>query len=209
MGLYHDIDNIPIFPVRPRTPEMIGTLVREFRTRRSWSQAQLATITKISEKTIQRVEAGRPSSLDTQRALARAFELGDLDFFNRPVPQATEGQLEMIRNTSLRVDQSIGAQNRGSAVLSLTPSPKLVKIEDGLQYDPNIHPNAEIGTRARINHHLSALWDSACLAGYSPEQGSSGGDMTIRRYFSGVLREEERLAHNEKLLELFAQIGFA
>lgn len=42
-----------------------------------WSQDTLSALSKLSIRTIQRVENGEPSNGDTRRALALAFELED------------------------------------------------------------------------------------------------------------------------------------
>ena len=62
----------------------LAIVVRDFREMRGWSQDTLSAISKVSLRTIQRVENGEPSSGDTRRALALAFELGDADVFNKP-----------------------------------------------------------------------------------------------------------------------------
>jgi transcriptional regulator with XRE-family HTH domain len=71
---------------RPRilTPEELAVLIRIFREAKGWSQEQLADISKLSTRTIQRVEEGQPSSLDTRRALANALSFEDIDAFNKP-----------------------------------------------------------------------------------------------------------------------------
>ena len=53
-----------------------------------WSQETLAELSGLTVRTIQRVEAGQTSSLDTRRALARGFEIPDTDVFlkSRPLP---------------------------------------------------------------------------------------------------------------------------
>jgi transcriptional regulator with XRE-family HTH domain len=51
-----------------------------------WSQATLAEIARVTERTVQRVENGEPASLETRRALARAFGCDDLDIFEKPWP---------------------------------------------------------------------------------------------------------------------------
>ena len=51
-------------------------------------------IAGVSARTIQRVEDGQASSLDTRRALARAFELEDIDAFNKPYTIPTEDDLK-------------------------------------------------------------------------------------------------------------------
>lgn len=49
--------------------------IQEMRRERGWSQEKLAAISGLSERTIQRVEAEGKCSLDTQMALATAFEV--------------------------------------------------------------------------------------------------------------------------------------
>lgn len=49
-------------------------LVKKLRSERSWSQDQLATISGLSIRTIQRVESEGSGSLESKRALAAAFE---------------------------------------------------------------------------------------------------------------------------------------
>ena len=69
---------------RNLTPAELATLVRAFRDMRSWSQEQLAEIARLTTRTVQRVEGGEPSSVDTRRALAAAFGFEDIDAFNKP-----------------------------------------------------------------------------------------------------------------------------
>jgi transcriptional regulator with XRE-family HTH domain len=60
---------------------------------RKWFQEQLAAVSGLSPRTVQRVENAKPSDLGTRRALARAFELEDIDAFNKPFKVPTEGEL--------------------------------------------------------------------------------------------------------------------
>ena len=57
---------------RPLTLEEIGSLVKIVRTYHGWTQEVLADQSGLQTRTIQRVEKGQPSSIDTRRALARA-----------------------------------------------------------------------------------------------------------------------------------------
>jgi transcriptional regulator with XRE-family HTH domain len=66
------------------TPAELALLVKMWREEHKWSQAQLAEIARVTERTIQRVENGEPSSFDTRRAIARAFQSPDIDVFNKP-----------------------------------------------------------------------------------------------------------------------------
>lgn len=80
-------------------PAVLAELIHEFRAMRGWSQETLADLAHINVRTIQRVEAGRPAGVDTLRALARAFELQDIDFFRKPmlIPTAEEIEAEKAR----------------------------------------------------------------------------------------------------------------
>jgi transcriptional regulator with XRE-family HTH domain len=71
---------------RPLMPAELALIVKQLRDDNKWSQATLAEIAGITERTIQRVENGEASSLDSRRAIARAFEFEDLDTFDKPWP---------------------------------------------------------------------------------------------------------------------------
>lgn len=72
--------------VESRLPTSVelATFVKTLRDMNKWSQATLAEISRLTERTIQRVENGEPSSPDTRRAIARAFDYEDLDIFDKP-----------------------------------------------------------------------------------------------------------------------------
>lgn len=86
--------------VQPRllAPTELAGVVKLLREVRKWSQEQLAEISKLSARTVQRVEEGSPSSVDTRRALASAFGLEDIDVFNKPyaipTPEQAQAALE-------------------------------------------------------------------------------------------------------------------
>jgi transcriptional regulator with XRE-family HTH domain len=50
-------------------------IVRKLRLKRGWSQEQLAELTGLNVRTIQRVERGNPARLETRNALAAVFEV--------------------------------------------------------------------------------------------------------------------------------------
>ena len=76
------------------TPGQVGLLVKLYRDAMGWSQETLAELSSVTVRTIQRIEAGQPSSLDSRRAIARGFEIPDLDVFCKPVPFPTAAELE-------------------------------------------------------------------------------------------------------------------
>jgi DNA-binding XRE family transcriptional regulator len=73
-----------IIDTRVPTPADLAKFIKNMREMNKWSQATLAEIARLNERTVQRVENGEPSSLDTRRSLARAFSLDYLDIFERP-----------------------------------------------------------------------------------------------------------------------------
>jgi transcriptional regulator with XRE-family HTH domain len=79
-----------------------------FREGRQWSQDTLSALTKLSLRTIQRVESGEPSSAETRRALALAFELEDIDIFNRPFkvpdPKQIEAEMEKFKRENVTLE---------------------------------------------------------------------------------------------------------
>lgn len=75
-----------ILDARLPTPAELAGFIKAMRDMNKWSQATLAEIARLTERTVQRVENGEPSSLDTRRALARAFGYDDLDVFDKPWP---------------------------------------------------------------------------------------------------------------------------
>lgn len=50
-------------------------LVQKLRLKRGWSQSQLAQASGLSTRTVQRVEAGYPASIETLKSLAAVFEV--------------------------------------------------------------------------------------------------------------------------------------
>jgi transcriptional regulator with XRE-family HTH domain len=79
---------------KPRllTPAEIAVIVKAMRTQMAWSQETLAELSRLTVRTVQRLEAGQPASLDTRRAVAAAFGW-DLDFFDVPRTIPTEEDL--------------------------------------------------------------------------------------------------------------------
>ncbi|MCO4856466.1 helix-turn-helix transcriptional regulator [Herbaspirillum sp. WGmk3] len=77
---------------RMLTAEELAIFVKFFRELRQWSQEQLAEISGLSVRTVQRIEQSEPSSMDSRRALARAFEFDDIDALNKlfAIPSAEE-----------------------------------------------------------------------------------------------------------------------
>lgn len=78
-------------------PHELSAVVILMRQARQWSQEQLADVSGLTARTIQRVERGEPSSTDTRRALARAFEADDIDCFNKPQTPLSAEEMQADR----------------------------------------------------------------------------------------------------------------
>ncbi|MCK9987922.1 MAG: hypothetical protein AzoDbin1_04394 [Azoarcus sp.] len=79
------------------TPAELAACIKLFREMRQWSQEQLAEISGLNVRTIQRVEQGLSASLDTRRALASAFEFEDIDALNKPFAIPSEEELKAAK----------------------------------------------------------------------------------------------------------------
>lgn len=78
-------------------PDELALCIKLFREMRQWSQEQLGAISGLNVRTIQRVEQGLSASLDTRRALARAFEFEDIDALNKPFPIPSEEEFKATK----------------------------------------------------------------------------------------------------------------
>ncbi|SCY42680.1 Transcriptional regulator, contains XRE-family HTH domain [Nitrosospira sp. Nl5] len=83
---------------RMLTPAELGICIKLFREIRQWSQDQLAEMSGLNVRTIQRVEQGLSASLDTHRALASAFEFEDIDALNKPFTIPFEEELKAAKD---------------------------------------------------------------------------------------------------------------
>ena len=59
-------------------------LIQKLRLKRGWSQEQLAEISGVSVRTVQRLERGQTGSLESLKALAAVFQV-DLDQLKEPL----------------------------------------------------------------------------------------------------------------------------
>lgn len=102
------------------SPQELADMVKLLRIGRNWSQEQLAEISGLTVRTIQRVERGEASNFDTRRALARAFDAPDIDCFNNPfvriTPEQAEAMTEKFKNDHFFLPAEVGT---GNALLKL------------------------------------------------------------------------------------------
>ncbi len=105
------------------TAPELALCVRLFREMRQWSQEQLAEISGLHVRTPQRVEQGQAASLDTRRALARAFEFEDVDALNKPFTIPTVEELKAQKEEFDREHVTLTA-------LPLTTGKQLAKLAE-------------------------------------------------------------------------------
>lgn len=67
-------------------------LIQKLRLQRGWSQEQLAEVSGLSVRTVQRLERGQPGSLESMNALAAVFEI-DLDRLKEPAMDTQRSDL--------------------------------------------------------------------------------------------------------------------
>lgn len=65
-------------------PKILGFWVKCIRETSHWSQEAVAANTGLDVRTVQRVEAGKPASITTRRALARGLGYDNPDIFDSP-----------------------------------------------------------------------------------------------------------------------------
>ena len=104
------------------TPEALATSIKALREQKHWSQEQLAEVSRLSVRTVQRVEKCEPSTVDTRRALARAFDVEDIDIFNKPFEVEISEELEQKRIAFEKQHVTLEAEliQTGRALANLT-----------------------------------------------------------------------------------------
>jgi transcriptional regulator with XRE-family HTH domain len=66
------------------SPAILGFWTRCLRTTLNWSQEALAAAAGVDTRTIQRIESGKPSSINTRRSLARGLGYENPNIFEDP-----------------------------------------------------------------------------------------------------------------------------
>lgn len=103
--------NTEMANAKPLNGQELAGIIRTFREMRQWSQDTLAALSKLNIRTVQRVESGEASSAETRRALALAFELEDIDVFNKPFimpdPETIRAEVEKLKRENVTLEARI------------------------------------------------------------------------------------------------------
>lgn len=75
-------------------------LIQKLRLKRGWSQQQLAGASGLSVRTIQRIEAGQPASVETLKSIAAVFEVD----FSTLDPEKQMATTEISLNEKLEAE---------------------------------------------------------------------------------------------------------
>jgi len=116
---------------RPIPEKVLSLTIASLRKQRRWTQQKLAEASGRDIRTIQRVESKGIAHWDTKRDIAGAFELEDIDIFNKPVRISDEK--ECI--------EECGRTKKETVVLNvekITEAKKLLEITEtaeGYQFD--------------------------------------------------------------------------
>ncbi len=77
-------------------------IVRKLRLQRAWSQEQLAQLSGLSVRTIQRIERGQTAGLESMKSLAAVFEINIADLNQPETDMNTETHLSTEENKVLQ-----------------------------------------------------------------------------------------------------------
>jgi len=92
-------------------------IVKKLRNKKNWSQEQLATLSGLSLRTIQRVEAGNSASLETLKSLASVFEV-DISKLTEEI-SVIDKQTEAWKRAPLWVSLGLwGIRRRNAAIVN-------------------------------------------------------------------------------------------
>lgn len=89
------------------------TIVQKLRVQRGWSQEQLAEVSGLSVRTVQRVERGQTASVETLKALGAAFDVAFSDL------QTPDGKTDAMTTTSTLQPAAAGLALQPEEALAL------------------------------------------------------------------------------------------
>lgn len=180
------------------TPSQLALLVVLMRQGRKWSQEQLAGVSGLTARTIQRVERGEPSNIDTRRALARAFEAEDIDCFNKPYKQITAAEMQAEQDKLERETITLAVQpatGKGLVELAESTSADLFHAAVDLPQDA-VEACAALTDYWREYREMSELYTEV-------------GKLEVRAEFQSRLDELRRMKFSLRLAERVVHLKVA
>jgi XRE family transcriptional regulator, regulator of sulfur utilization len=90
-----------------KSNRILVMLVRKLRLKKGWSQEQLAELTSLSVRTIQRIERGQKPGLESAKSLASVFEVDHSQFLIGDYIMKTEHLLEQDEKEAMEYVKGI------------------------------------------------------------------------------------------------------
>jgi transcriptional regulator with XRE-family HTH domain len=122
--------------LRVMAPKELALFVTLRRQGLGWTQETLAEISGLTVRTVQRVENGEPSSVDTRRALARAFKIENIDVFNKPHAFSSSEKIkkdaEEFKKNHLTLAVTVAATGKRLANLAEEMTMRCFQQPDGI-----------------------------------------------------------------------------
>jgi transcriptional regulator with XRE-family HTH domain len=161
------------------TAQELALLVTMFRQARGWSQETLAELAGLSARTVQRVERSESSSTDTRRALARAFEMEDIDALNKPhvfkTPEQIKKEAEEFQRRHVTLELKIAQSGKDLADFVQEINAHSFQVEDGAP--------------ASVTETIAVLFDYMVDFGDADELYSFADRLKVHDDFDASLRE--------------------
>jgi transcriptional regulator with XRE-family HTH domain len=114
----------------------LAILVTMRRQALGWTQETLAEISGLTVRTVQRVEKGEASSVDTRRAIARAFQMEDIDALNKPhafkSPEQIKKEAEELRTKHMTLSVSVAQTGKQLAELAESANARCFQQPDNV-----------------------------------------------------------------------------
>lgn len=90
--------------------------VQKLRLQRGWSQQQLAELSGLSTRTIQRIENGHTASTESLKSLASVFEIDFSTLSSEPPTMSPETQTVSLNAAALTADPSCGDTHASTSI---------------------------------------------------------------------------------------------
>ncbi|QWA11402.1 helix-turn-helix domain-containing protein [Sodalis ligni] len=84
--------------------------IKALRLAKAWSQEQLAELSSLSARTIQRIENGEQASLETLAAIASAFDLSVTELYSDEATSGKRHQAQAIDEKLAKIKRQIDSE---------------------------------------------------------------------------------------------------
>jgi len=139
-------------------PGMLGFWIKMVRVTANMSQDALATAAGITERTVQRVEAGERVSIQTRRSLARGLGYDDPQIFDDPVfADTVTAFVDSIRAEAIKAEEAMHPDHVKIGVCAAASGADLAGMIEGAE-GTVFHCDEQVSPEAQAE--AAALFDS-------------------------------------------------